>query len=126
MLLAGFYLLYDQWHKKPTSWKKGFTEMGVLIVGSVLPFLLIAGYMFLTDRFEDFWFCTFEYPRAEGFDKTLDQSLNYFLSTWDRVSKGQAWLWVLALLGFGTVFFSGLDKRQKFLAILYLFLCLVE
>ena len=73
--------------------------------------------MILTGRFEDFWFWTFEYPRAEGFDKTMDQSLNYFQSAWDRVSKGQVWLWVLALVGFVSVFFSGLDKRQKFLAI---------
>jgi 4-amino-4-deoxy-L-arabinose transferase-like glycosyltransferase len=117
MLLAGIYLLFDRWHKKPTNWKKGFAEMGILIAGSVLPFLIVVGYMSLAGRFEDFWFWTFEYPREEGLGKTLDQSLNLFLSSWDKVSKGQGWLWVLALLGFGTVFFSGLNKKQKFFAI---------
>jgi len=117
MLLGGIYLLFDRYGEKPMNWKKVIPEMSLLIAGSVLPYLLVVIYMAIQGRFSDLWFWTFEYPKAEGAGKTMDQSLFFLKFMSGIVLKGQTWLWILAGLGMITTFFSDLNRTQKFLAI---------
>ncbi|MEM8908702.1 MAG: hypothetical protein AAGD05_12710, partial [Bacteroidota bacterium] len=117
MLLGGLYLLFDRWEQKPRNWKRVGAEVSVLVAGSVLPYVLIVGYMATQGRFADLWFWTFEYPKAEGVDKTLAQSLELLQMMSRMVFRGQSWLWILAGLGLLTTVLAQWNRRQKFLAV---------
>lgn len=117
MLLGGIYLLYDRMASRPINWKKIIPEMGALVLGSVLPYVLVVLYMMTQGRFADLWFWTFEYPKAEGMGKTMDESWFLLNLMSGIVLKGQAGLWILAGLGLVSTFFTDWNRMQKFLAI---------
>lgn len=115
MLFAGLFLLYKHFlsNNRRFNLRAIAPQMGALVLGSVLPYLITIVMMASSGRFADFWFWTFEWPREFGTNKGSGEMWGLFQFMFQRVTAGQSLLWWLAALGTIATFFAPFGKSQK-------------
>ncbi len=115
MIFGGLWLIQQRWK----DWRTLVKEMGFLVAGSILPYVLIAITMMASGRFDNFWFWTFEWPREFASHTTLEQANQVFQFQFGRLTEGHIVIWLLGLAGLISLFFQKITPAQKFIAAVF-------
>lgn len=122
MLFAGIYTIYVRYTELTIDWTKLVKEEAALIVGSLAPFILVVLWMSINGRFDEFWFWTFEFPRAYAANSiSFAQASGVLMDIQlPRVTQGQSLLWGLGIIGLVVSFFANISTSKKvFLALFF-------
>lgn len=81
------------------SWRAATLLVLWLALGSVLPYLLVYGYMLADGRGAAFWFWTYDLPQNLGVTHGNTEKITLFKQMSAIVFRGQWGLWLLAVAG---------------------------
>ena len=101
IIFAFLYLVWSGWNNS-TSGKKNFMAGSALfLLGTMIPYALIALWMFQTGLFVKFWFWTVQYAREYTSSETLAAGLTRFFSQTAEIMIPQIPLWLMAIAAGG-------------------------
>lgn len=125
ILFTGLFFLYHSY----IEFKVGSFELiqflirGILLVtGTVTPFLLTVGILYVWGVFPSFWYWTFQYASKYAGMSSLAEGLANFKNTFLLLTFGYKTLWAFVGIGLVVSFFVKIDLKKKvFLFLLFLF-----
>ena len=104
------------------NWAKVRMRLIPYAVGAVFPLLLTFLILFLAGVFHRFWFWTFVYPKVYGSAVPLSAVWGTFMRDFPPVTETFRASWILAALGFASLFFyRGKLTERIFLGFLLIF-----
>ncbi|HEX6333723.1 MAG TPA: glycosyltransferase family 39 protein [Flavisolibacter sp.] len=87
--------------------------------GVFLPYLITCGVLLLAGAFDNFWFWTVQYASKYASAVSLSDGLTLLERVFKSIWNDMQYFWILFFLGLAAIFFSGLSKTQKTLALLF-------
>ena len=125
ILFTGLFFLYHSYKElKAGEFElKQFLIRGILLVtGTVTPFLLTVGILYVWGVFPSFWYWTFQYASKYAGMSTLAEGLANLKNTFLLLTFGYKTLWAFVGIGLLISFFVKIDLKKKvFLFLLFLF-----
>jgi hypothetical protein len=109
---AFFYLAVQCWPKNKREWAQWAKKLGVFLLAGALPFALTCALLYRVGVFQNFWFWTFSYAHQYVTNMPLRTGLKFLKKNFSYILLFTPWLWVLALVGVSTVFWSPTVRRH--------------
>lgn len=101
LLFVFFGVFWIAWWERRNgcAWGKVAGEAGMLLAGSMLPFVLTCVAVAWSGAFSTFWLWTFSYAREYGSLVTLGEGIQALISMSLQVMSGAPLLWIIAAAG---------------------------
>ena len=93
-----FYLAYLEWTRGLDMFRSG-ARLGLLLLGSVIPYAFVCLLYVASGNFQGFWFWTFHYAREYEKILPLWRGWENFTNTVSAVISSALFLWVIAAVG---------------------------
>lgn len=103
-LFAGFYLLWYEW-KHGGLGKQFFLRAGVLVLGTLIPYIITCVWLWRAGVFADFWFWTWTYAKAYGEINSLHDGWRFLGFTFKWAVRPFV-LWEIVLAGLSAPLWS--------------------
>ncbi len=87
---------------------------------------LLCAIMAMQGAFSDFWYFTFEYPRAYSSAIPWDVGIGFLKTNLGKVSDGYMPFWIMAILGLLLVFLAKNEKKTTVFVVLLAVLCFLS
>jgi len=126
ILFGLFFVLWNQIREKPTDWKRTILIVLIYCFFVLLPFLTTCLILWYCGVFEKFWFWTFEYARYYIEMRSPETGLESLKDTLLIIIPSGRLIWILALLGFFSIFWNKTIRKHCVFLIGFLicsFLC---
>ena len=117
ILFGGVVFVIFQYLEKPLILRKLIVQTSGFSFAVFVPYLLVVMIMLLTGTFDRFWFWTVSYASKYASGVPWAQGKEMLSTTLSPIWNESKWIWILAILGIGTVLFTKFSVKQKILAI---------
>ncbi|HMD15183.1 MAG TPA: glycosyltransferase family 39 protein [Terriglobales bacterium] len=111
-VFAVLYLAVQCWPKNKSEWTSWAKNMAIFLLAAVLPFALTCALLYRAGVFHNFWFWTFSYASHYAAAVPWRTGLGALTENFADILRFTKWLWVLALVGFSTVFWNPTVRRH--------------
>ena len=114
IIFAFLYLVWGGWRDATTGKKHIMAGRALFLLGAILPYAVIALWMFQAGLFDKFWFWTVQYAREYTSSETLAGGLTRLLYQTAEIMVPQFPLWLLAFAGGGLLLTKHGRSRDRF------------
>ncbi len=111
-LFGFFWIVSDEYRRRPIDWRRFIRKTGCLAGGIVLPYALVFALMAGQGVLDRFWFWTVEYARAYASRLDLAKGIEYFQLAIVPIIGNNPAIWFMALVGMIGIWRS--DAGRKF------------
>jgi hypothetical protein len=98
IVFAVFYLAYLEWARGLELFRSGI-RLGLLLLGSAIPFAFVCSLYVASGNFQRFWFWTFHYAREYETILPLWKGWENFTDTGSSVLSSGLLLWIISAVG---------------------------
>ncbi|WP_214173289.1 ArnT family glycosyltransferase [Geoanaerobacter pelophilus] len=110
-----FALAFQLWPQNSGN-KKLFTrDCSVFLAGAVIPYAVVAFWLYHAGVFTNFWFWTVKYAGAYAASLSLAAGLNEFARQFGAIAWSNLPIWLLAVVGIVKLCRKGLASEKQFL-----------
>jgi len=109
---ALFYLAVQCWPRNKYEWARWAKNMGVFLLGGVLPFALTSVVLYRSGVFRNFWFWTFVYARQYAITLPLRRSWTELAPKASILLRLMVCLGIVAVAGIARSFWHPVIRRQ--------------
>jgi len=123
---AFLYLVRNEWKKADGGLTRLIMACFLFSTAVMIPYALVALYVFKAGAFGEFWFWTVTYAREYVSELTFEQGIHYFVITIKRIVTPQMPFWLLAGAGMAALFSKQSGKTNRFFIVSLFFFSLLS